>query len=96
MAQVLLISKFQSLFYKNRGLVKQIDPVVFGEKLTLTTKLFGCRHYNLSRPFSQGVTNYRSCLDCGARKQFNSKTLETHGNFYFPPIIGKNEINSQS
>jgi hypothetical protein len=80
------------LVLKNRKLTKEIDPFVFGKKIGLITKLFGCWHDNLSRPFTQDKTAYRSCLDCGARRQFNAETLETHGNFYCPPIIKKEHI----
>lgn len=64
-----------------------VEHNFFGEKVGLLGKLFGCGHQNLSRPFSKNNVGYRSCLNCGARKQFNPKTLETFGSFYFPPII---------
>lgn len=63
------------------------DRAVFGEKLSLLAKLFGCWHKDLSRPFAHGKTSYRSCLQCGARKRFNAETLETRGSFYFPPVL---------
>ena len=87
MATTLLSNKFQQLINKKRIRSDEFDRMVFGQKEGLVTKLFGCRHNNISRPFSQGKTAYRVCLNCGARKQFNSKTLQTHGNFYFPPVI---------
>ena len=87
MANVLLISKFQDLVQRNRRTAKEIDSFVFGRKLGLVTKLFGCRHENLSRPFTRRNTSYRSCLECGARKQFNAETLETFGNFYASPLV---------
>ncbi len=87
MANVLLINKFQSLVHRNGRKTRQLDPFVFGKKAGLITKLFGCWHENLSRPFAQGKTAYRSCLNCGARKQFDSETLETFGTFYFPPVV---------
>jgi len=65
----------------------QIDQSIFGEKVGLMGKLFGCGHRNLSRPFSQSNVAYRSCLQCGARKQFNLTTLETYGEFYYPPLV---------
>ena len=61
---------------------------VFGAKVGIFAKLFGCEHSNISRPFTTGGTSYRTCLNCGARKQFNSETLETFGSFYYPPVIG--------
>ena len=92
MANVLLISKFQSLVQRNGRSAKEIDSFVFGKKMGLVTKLFGCWHENLSRPFTQGKTSYRSCLECGARKQFNAETLETYGNFYAPPLVKEERL----
>lgn len=89
MATALLIGKFQKLFFNKEKSANHIDRFVFGQKLDLITKLFGCWHENISRPFVQGKTAYRSCLGCGARKQFNTETLETYGNFYFPPIAAE-------
>ena len=85
MATALEQSRIRTLFGKRRG--EQIDRIVFGKKVGLVTKLFGCWHDNISRPFVQGKTAYRACLSCGARKQFNPETLETHGTFYYPPLV---------
>lgn len=63
------------------------NTLAFGRKIPLMAKLFGCRHGGLGRPFANSEIAYRSCLKCGARRQFNPVTLETHGNFYFPPVI---------
>jgi hypothetical protein len=68
-----------------------IDERVFGAKVGIFAKLFGCEHKNISRPFTAGGTSYRTCLQCGARKQFNLDTLETYGSFYYPPVV-KSEI----
>ncbi len=69
-----------------------MNSLVFGKKMGFVTKIFGCRHKNLSRPFTQGKTSYRSCLNCGARKQFNAETLETYGKFYAPPIVKEERL----
>lgn len=87
MATELLLDKFQKLFLKREKLTNDVDGFVFGKKIDLITKLFGCWHENISRPFVHGKTAYRSCLSCGARIQFNPETLQTHGNFYFPPAV---------
>ncbi len=47
------------------------------------TKLFGCRHKEISRPFSIQGQAYRTCLDCGARRQFNLNRWEMQGHFYY-------------
>lgn len=86
MTTTLLRNKFQALIHKKGERTKGSDTFAVGRKVGLMTKLFGCRHGNIGRPFTIGETAYRSCLNCGARRQFNPETLETHGNFYFPPI----------
>lgn len=72
---------------KKREQAKDSNAFAFGRKISFMAKLFGCRHGNISRPITIGENAYRSCLNCGARRQFNPDTMESHGNFYFPPII---------
>jgi hypothetical protein len=60
---------------------------VFGDKIGIFGKVFGCWHGQLSRPFTSVKESYRVCLDCGARKQFDTQTLKTFGPFYYPPAI---------
>lgn len=60
---------------------------VFGNKIGLLGSLFGCWHKQLTRPFTIGSDSYRACLDCGARKQFDTQTLETIGSFHYPPTV---------
>lgn len=71
---------------------REIDRRVFGEKVGLIGKIFGCWHEEMSRPFSDENIAYRSCIKCGARKQFDSGTLQTHGSFYFPPVVKANNL----
>lgn len=59
---------------------------VFGRKIGLISRLIGCSHKNLSRPFIEGNAAYKSCLSCGARKHFDPETFESDGNFYYPPV----------
>ncbi|HEY0659259.1 MAG TPA: hypothetical protein VGD05_12330 [Pyrinomonadaceae bacterium] len=89
----LLPNKLLTLSERKNKASGKIDQYVFGQKLGLMAMLFGCWHNNIGRPFVQGKTAYRSCLQCGARKQFNTETLETHGNFYFPPVVKAETIN---
>jgi hypothetical protein len=91
MENVFLTNDAQNWLEGKENLTKRNEQNVFGNKLGLMTTLFGCWHKNVSRPFTQENTAYRSCLDCGARKPFNTKTLKTYGNFYFPPIIKKEQ-----
>lgn len=59
----------------------------FGDKIGVFGKLFGCWHKSLSRPFTSKNSSYRACLNCGARKKFDTNTLKTSGPFYYPPAI---------
>ena len=86
----LLLNKLQNIEQQKH--VNNINTLVFGEKISLVAKLFGCWHENMSRPFGQGKIVYRSCLKCGARKQFDTETLQTFGKFYYPPLVKKVEI----
>jgi hypothetical protein len=63
---------------------------VLGQELGLITRLVGCSHKEMGRPFRDGNIKYRSCMKCGARRQFNEQTFETFGKFYAPPASTKN------
>ncbi|MDQ6786123.1 MAG: hypothetical protein M3033_04810 [Acidobacteriota bacterium] len=63
---------------------------VFGNKIGLIGKLFGCWHKQLTRPFTVDGDSYRTCVHCGARKQFDLQTLKTVGAFHYPPAISFN------
>ncbi|MGI8468819.1 MAG: hypothetical protein ACR2N3_10225 [Pyrinomonadaceae bacterium] len=87
MSTALLSNKTESSIFRNLKRKRRPNNFVFGKRVGLMAKLFGCWHEDISRPFVQGKIAYRSCLQCGARKQFNPETLETYGSFYFPPIV---------
>ena len=62
---------------------------VFGAKIGFVGKIFGCWHKELTRPFTveRGGESYRACVECGARRRFDTKNLKTFGGFYYPPAI---------
>ncbi len=94
MTKTVLLNKVQKLIQKNGEQTKDSNSFSQGRKVSLMAKLFGCRHRNIGRPFTNGETAYRTCLNCGARRQFNTDTMETHGNFYFPPVIKAETVNN--
>ena len=49
----------------------------------LMARVFGCRHADMSRPFSRDGRAYRSCLNCGAQRQFNLGNWQMQGHFYY-------------
>ena len=59
----------------------------YGNRIGLIGKLFGCWHKDLSRPFTSKRTTYRACLDCGARREFDTRNFKTSGPFYYPPAV---------
>jgi len=79
----------QTILEQNRIAKAVIDRTngAFGGKIGLLGKLFGCWHKQLSRPFTIGNDSYRTCLHCGARKQFDPQTLKTFGSFHYPPAV---------
>lgn len=79
----------QGILEQNRIAEQTINRTIgaFGEKIGLFSKLFGCWHNNLSRPFTNKKASYRACLSCGARKKFDTSALKTVGPFYYPPAI---------
>lgn len=85
MAGAINLNRFRSLINKTNNNETEIDLRVFGKKVGFLTKFFGCEHRNISRPFIAGKVSYRTCLQCGARKQFNTETFKTFGDFYYPP-----------
>ena len=46
--------------------------------------IFGCRHLNMSRPFTRDGETYRTCVACGARRRFDTERWETFGPYYYP------------
>ncbi len=63
----------------------------FGNKIGIIGKLFGCWHKQISRPFTAQNGSYRACLNCGARRHFDTRTLKTSGPFYYPPAVSLNK-----
>jgi len=47
------------------------------------TRVFGCWHRELSRPFTLDGESYRVCVDCGARRKFDPRRWEMVGDFYY-------------
>ena len=68
------------------SLINRTDDM-FGQRIGLFGKIFGCWHKQLSRPFTTKRSSYRACLDCGARRKFNTESFKTSGPFYFPPSV---------
>ena len=83
----------QAILEQNKAaesLINKTDEA-FGKKIGLIGALFGCWHKEISRPFTIGNNSYRACVHCGARKHFDTNTLETYGSFHYPPAVSLNK-----
>jgi hypothetical protein len=47
------------------------------------TRVFGCWHTEMSRPFTLDGESYRTCLECGAHRKFDSARWEMVGAYYY-------------
>jgi hypothetical protein len=64
--------------------VAPLNSSSFSGKIgSIMARVFGCRHAVMSRPFSRDGRAYRSCLNCGAQRQFNLGKWEMTGGFYY-------------
>ena len=77
----------QNVFQNLRSGEMRLDEKVFGKKLGIVSRLFGCQHRRVTRPMGSAGSAYLSCIECGARKHFNTKTLETSKSFYSAPAV---------
>lgn len=59
-----------------------------GRKIGVFGRIFGCQHKRLTRPITSERTTYQACVECGARKRFDTRTFRSLGRFYYPPASG--------
>jgi hypothetical protein len=46
--------------------------------------IFRCRHGKMGAPFTRDNETYCTCLNCGARRQFNVERGKMTGSYYYP------------
>jgi len=59
----------------------------FGKPIGIIAKIFGCWHKDLTRPITSRRKTYRACLECGARREFDTEEFRSTGPFYYPPTV---------
>ncbi len=67
--------------------IRKPSDAGLGEKIGIVASLFGCRHKRLGRPMTLSRESYLPCLECGARKRFDAKSMKTLGGYYYPPKV---------
>ncbi|MBD0325326.1 MAG: hypothetical protein ICV68_02790 [Pyrinomonadaceae bacterium] len=56
------------------------------------TRIFGCWHQEMSRPFTLGAKSYRVCLECGAHRRFDAQRWEMTGPYYYEAADSLEEL----
>lgn len=69
---------------ENNQADNSVNQKIFGRKIGFFVRLFGCWHFKISRPLTIEKETYCVCTNCGARIRFDTETLKTVGNYYFP------------
>ena len=59
----------------------------FGKPIGIIGKLFGCWHKNLTKPITSRRSTYRACVECGARREFDTTEFRSTGPFCYPPAV---------
>jgi hypothetical protein len=54
------------------------------KKIGFLGSLFGCWHRRLTRPISDDESTYQTCVECGARRRFDTNSFTASGPFYYP------------
>ncbi len=70
----------QAILKNHSHLMRRVPS---GGGIGWVTRLLGCWHKQMSRPFSKDGRAYRMCLDCGASRRFNTGSWEMTGEFYY-------------
>jgi len=58
------------------------------KKIGFLGSLFGCWHKRLTRPMSDKESTHQTCVECGARRQFDAAKFKAFGPFYYPANTG--------
>ena len=60
-------------------------------------RLISCRHRHLSRPITHEGRTYRTCANCGMRREFDLATWRSRGRYYqaevskSPAVLSKDD-----
>jgi hypothetical protein len=57
-------------------------------KIGFLGAVFGCWHKRLTRPISDNESTYQTCVECGARRRFDTDSYTAFGPFYYPANVG--------
>lgn len=64
--------------------VVEKETEVFGERVGIFARVFGCRHYRMSRPVTTNKVTYQYCSECGIRRKYDPVTFKPERELYYP------------
>ena len=67
-----------------KGIEVNVHEEIFGEKVGLIARVFGCRHSRMSMPVTTKDVTYRFCPTCGIRRRYDLETSRLRGSYYYP------------
>ena len=59
------------------------SPAAVSTPMRWLTRIFGCWHGKMNRPFTQNEETYRTCMKRGARRHFNLVRSRMTGAYYY-------------
>lgn len=71
----------------NRFELDREQSEIFGDKVGILARIFGCRHSRMSRPVTTSAVTYQYCASCGVRRKYNVTTFKPERDFYFPANV---------
>ena len=63
---------------------KNAEEEIFGEKVGIIARIFGCKHSRLSKPVTTKNITYRFCPNCGIRRRYDLESFKAVGSYYYP------------
>ena len=62
----------------------KLTDEVFGKRVGLLARMFGCYHRRMSRPVTTGNLTYQYCPACGIRRKYDAVTFTPERELYYP------------
>ena len=57
---------------------------VFGTRVGLFARVFGCWHSRMSRPVTTASLTYQYCASCGIRRKYDAVAFKPERKLYYP------------
>ena len=83
MENVIVQSEFGQRVLDN-SIEVNVEKEIFGKKVGLIARIFGCKHMRMSMPVTTKEITYRFCPTCGIRRRYDLETSRLQGSYYYP------------